>query len=323
MQQPNKRKITQSTVEVTDVINPKQTAKPKTKFLSWFITIVPNLPFPDPNDPNLIPFANLLAQTIQDLFNDDEEIQNILNFNTRIKNRELVNVISEFQVERGYTKHLVHAHGILTIEHTSSFMLGYTKLQQHIRRDFSRACKKAGLPVPKGMYVNCDFLKEVSSALTTKQRIMEYITKNKKPITQLDKAQYGGSDWRDQFQDKEPAQQEEEHEDTVDTQLAKRHKADITELRRQYEQEEEDDESSQSVYPQKRQLMPPAPVYPDRNQYLEEEQESDEDVGEDDYEQDTYRNVPEPPKSKPQEKVPHIKWKLPDLIDMRASLSEQ
>lgn len=144
------------------------------------------------------PFSNHLAQTIDELFNDDEDFQSVLVFNTRITNQEINNALSEFQVERGAECGVVHAHRIIQEEHKSILMLGYKKFQEHLYREFSNACKKQQLPVPKGMFLHAKPLKELAASLTDKKRIIDYINKNKKGIDNSDNVAYSGKDWHKQ-----------------------------------------------------------------------------------------------------------------------------
>lgn len=139
-----KRKITHSQTEVTDVINPKRTKPATTRFSAWYVTICPNVRFDDPNDPNLIPYSNLLAQTIDELLNDDEDFKSILVFNTRVKNHEVDNALSEFHVERGPETGMVHAHGS-SKSNTSPISCWVTKNFESI--SFGSSCGPVKRPI--------------------------------------------------------------------------------------------------------------------------------------------------------------------------------
>lgn len=68
-----KQKFTESKVTITDLENPKKTKKDTTRWSAWFVTISTNLPFKDPKDPNIRPIAEALSETLQELFDNNEE----------------------------------------------------------------------------------------------------------------------------------------------------------------------------------------------------------------------------------------------------------
>jgi hypothetical protein len=71
---------------------------------------------------------------------------------------------------------------MITIKHSSNLQLGYKKLREWVFREFSRACKKRGLQPPVGLHMNVEFLQKVSESFDTKEKIMQYIRKNSKPL---------------------------------------------------------------------------------------------------------------------------------------------
>jgi hypothetical protein len=120
-----KRKITESKITITDIENPKKTKKEPTRHSAWFITVSTNMAFKDPQNPYVKPVANALAETLQELLNDDEKFQTILNINKRVTNRDIDHSLSKFDVERGPQNGVIHAHGVIQLRHRSNVQLGY------------------------------------------------------------------------------------------------------------------------------------------------------------------------------------------------------
>jgi hypothetical protein len=278
-------------IEKTDLVNPRPTKRSSaSKFSSWYLTIVPNLPFHDKNDPNIELFGDTLAEVLDELFNDADELQSVLKFNTRVRNRELTNVVSHFGIERGPENHLIHAHGLVTIEHKTNLQLGYDKMKAWVFRELVRSCKKYRLPVPNGLYFNADYLPDQSKSLTTKKAIMDYIEKNKKQIEQCPSASYVGKDKNKQYE----YQRDEKLEEISD----KHNK----EFDRMFGQPSE--EGTKKDIP--------------RDMVEEEEEEDEEFSGSGESEPSdgedlaAYEEEGEEPEVT-QKRVPHVQWKLPKL----------
>jgi hypothetical protein len=216
-----KRKITESKITITDIENPKKTKKEPTRHSAWFITVSTNMAFKDPQDPYVKPVANALAETLQELLDDDEEFQTILNVNKRVTNRDIDHSLSKFDVERGPQNGVIHAHGVIQLRHRSNVQLGYKKFREWIFRELCRKCRKAKIPEPKGVYFNADPLPELASSLDSKARIEEYISKNRKPLNPEGKnVWYSGKQGSKAKNDYVSYQQEEDEEDSMDSNLA-------------------------------------------------------------------------------------------------------
>jgi hypothetical protein len=71
---------------------------------------------------------------------------------------------------------------MITIKHSSNLQLGYKKMREWVFRELDRKCRSRGLPVPTGLYLNADYLAELSASLDSKDKIERYIEKNRKPL---------------------------------------------------------------------------------------------------------------------------------------------
>lgn len=211
------KKIAQSKTSISNVEAPIPKQQ-KCKYSAWMVTISPNVPWPDPTDPRMRPFCEALGQTIDSILDDDDELQGVLNINTRVKNRKLDSSLSEFVVERGPIKKTVHAHGVIQIKHQSNIQLSYPKFKAAVFKDFKRLCKQNMLPIPKGMYVHYDFLAKLCSQLTDKQAILDYIKKNMKEIDASTDGVYTVGDVGQQQPEYEPyIKQEEPTKENLDS----------------------------------------------------------------------------------------------------------
>jgi hypothetical protein len=81
-------------IGTTDLENPKKTPKPLSKTSAWFVTVNTHVPFADSKDPNLKKLADVFHNTLDVLMN--EEFQDVLKVNARVKNRDYDNSMSEW-----------------------------------------------------------------------------------------------------------------------------------------------------------------------------------------------------------------------------------
>lgn len=167
------------------------------------------------------------------------------------------------------------------------------------------ACKKANLPVPKGLHIKAECLKELSNSLTSKQRIEDYIRKNKKEIDQLEDTSYSGNDWHKQYEHAEPQRMQEEEEEPKDSRLARQVDQEMEKMMDKYRQDKPRDTPRQ-VYA----------VQWDNNSESESELHMEEEVED----LEPLISVPQPPKNNPQSGIRLIKWQLPQLNDVRSTM---
>jgi hypothetical protein len=83
---PSKSKLTtqkpKSKVSITNLESPVKNVKTPTRHTAYFVTINPNVSFQD-NQDQMWEFADVLKESLDELLDDPEEIQSILNWNTR------------------------------------------------------------------------------------------------------------------------------------------------------------------------------------------------------------------------------------------------
>lgn len=176
---PIQKKIAKGSVRIMDLGSEKKLSKePKAKHSLWWVTITPNVPFPDPNDPRLLPFCQALQRVVQNIVLDDEELKNVLKINTRVKNKTIDSSDSEIIIERGSIKKFPHCHGTISIRHFSNIHLGYDKFPKQVLVDLKRECRSLGLPIPKNVRFFAEPLVHLAKELDNKERIRAYMMKN-------------------------------------------------------------------------------------------------------------------------------------------------
>ncbi len=123
-----------SKVSVGNLDNPiDKDSKSSTKHSAWLITLSLNMSF-QKGDPKIYEYGKIFQQTLDDLMSDPDELQGVLKFNMRTKNRFFDSSLSEFHVEKGPQKGFLHCHGVVSIQHRSSLQLSYIKFKQWIYR---------------------------------------------------------------------------------------------------------------------------------------------------------------------------------------------
>jgi hypothetical protein len=128
---------------VTDLDNPIKSRKVPNKNTAYFVTINPNIPFPEGGE-EMWAFADCLKVVIDKLL-DPEELNNVLVWNTRVRGRDIDSSLSEFCIEKGAEKKTIHAHGLVVIKSFCKVGLGYSKLRNWLLAELRRECKARGI----------------------------------------------------------------------------------------------------------------------------------------------------------------------------------
>jgi hypothetical protein len=169
-----------ATVDISNVHDPLPSKKQRETFYNaWFVTLSPNLRFPEPDDPELDIFCKLFREAIAELLNNEIMFDSVLSINKRVEDRTVDSSLSKFVVERGPDRGIVHAHGIIQIKsHIKNVMVSYKLLPQVLLTALKIKCKQAGIRIPTNIYADFQHLAAQSKALNEQQKVMDYIFKN-------------------------------------------------------------------------------------------------------------------------------------------------
>jgi hypothetical protein len=269
----SKQSRTKSTTIVGDLTQKVKKVKKPSRQSAWFLTINTNKRFED-DDPELQETGVLVAEAMDSYFNNKDKLMKGIVWRSKV--HDFDDARSYFELERSPKTQCLHAHGILNIIHHSNIHLGSAKLQKQLCDEMNLK----GLNT-KGCYVHFDFIRDWDSKAWNKERMHDYIGKNRK------------------FDMKKPSKksQKKEQEEEEKKKQAKISKmsAKIDEQTDLFEDDEEPEEPEEES---------------EESDDLEDESEDDSDTEEEEMEEEPVKPQPKPkaapkpqPKPTPKRKI--------------------
>jgi hypothetical protein len=162
---------TKTKVKVGNLKQTEKEVKNPSRQSAWFLTINTNKRYEDDSE-DLEKAGNIVAESLDSYFSNKEELLKGLTW--RAKLHDYDDALSEFSLERSPNTHALHAHGVLCIIHHTNLRIASAKIQAALTKEMNNR----GLGT-KGCYVHWKLLDDWDSKAWNKERIYEYIDKNK------------------------------------------------------------------------------------------------------------------------------------------------